>query len=80
MLSMTASHLRNDLYKILDSVLATGKAVEIVRKGRILRIVAEPEGSSKVARITKRSGLINGDPLDLAELDWSKEWNPDGHA
>lgn len=74
---MTASHLRNDLCKILDGVLSTGEPVEIVRKGRILRIIAEPEGSSKVAGITKRPGLINGDPFDLAELDWAKEWNPD---
>jgi len=30
------------------------------------------------SRIKKRPGLINGNPRDLAKIDWSKEWNPDG--
>jgi hypothetical protein len=38
---MTASPLRGDIYKILDSVLETGTPVEIERNGRILRIVAD---------------------------------------
>jgi antitoxin (DNA-binding transcriptional repressor) of toxin-antitoxin stability system len=79
-MTLTASRLRENVYKVLDSVLETGKPVEIERNGRVLRIVADPPpGSSKRSRITKRPGLINGDPKDLAEIDWSKEWNPDGN-
>jgi hypothetical protein len=76
---LTTSRLREDIYRILDSVLETGEPVEIERKGRILRIVADRHPASRVARIRKRPGLINGDPLDLAKIDWSKEWNPEGN-
>jgi hypothetical protein len=64
---------------MFQSVLETGEPVEIERNGRVLRIVADPPPGSKRSRIKKRPGLINGDPKDLAEIDWSKEWNPDGN-
>ena len=79
-MTLTASRLRENVYKILDEVLETGKPVEIERKGRLLRIVAEVPPASRVSRIRKRPGLINGNPRDLAEVDWSKEWNPDGNS
>jgi len=79
-MTLTASTLRTNVYKILDDVLETGKPVEIERKGRRLRIVAVVIPESKTARIKKRPGLINGDPKDLAGIDWSKEWNPDGNS
>lgn len=79
-MTLTASRLRSDVYKILDGVLETGEPVEIERKGRILRIVVDYPTGSKVSRIRKRPGLINGNPKDLAEIDWSKEWNPDGNS
>jgi hypothetical protein len=77
---LTASRLRENVYKILDEVLATGKPVEIERKGRILRIVADVPPGSRSSRIKKRPGLINGNPRDLAEIDWAKEWNPEGNS
>jgi hypothetical protein len=79
-MSLTASHLRTDVYKILDGVIETGEPVEIERKGYILRIVIDGPAGSKASRIRKRPGLINGNPKDLAEMDWSKAWNPDGNA
>lgn len=79
-MGMTASRLRDNIYNILDSVLETGEPVEIERKGRILRIVADAPLGLKRSRITTRPGLINGDPADLVDIDWSKEWNPDGHS
>jgi antitoxin (DNA-binding transcriptional repressor) of toxin-antitoxin stability system len=76
-MTVTASKLREDIYKILDGILATGEPVEIERKGRVLRIVAAPASGSRLSRMKVRPGLINGDPEDLVEIDWSKEWNPD---
>ena len=76
-MTVTASKLREDIYKILDGILATGEPVEIERKGRMLRIVAAPPAGSRLSRMKVRPGLINGDPEDLVEIDWSKEWNPD---
>jgi hypothetical protein len=41
--TLTASKLRENIYRILDEILETGIPVEIERKGRILRIVpAQP--------------------------------------
>ena len=72
--TVTASKLRENVYQILDSILETGEAVEVVRKGRVLRIVADT-ASSRLARLQKRD-CIKGDPDDLVEIDWSKEWTP----
>jgi hypothetical protein len=76
---MTASKLREDIYNILDRILETGEPVEVERKGRLLRISVELPPASRLARMKKRAGLINGDPEALAEIDWSANWNPEGN-
>jgi hypothetical protein len=73
-MTVTASKLRENVYRILDTVLETGEAVEVVRKGRVLRIVVDAP-SSRLARLKKRN-IIQGNPEDLVEIDWSKEWVP----
>ena len=37
---LTASKLRENIYRILDEAIATGAPVEVVRKGTVLRISA----------------------------------------
>jgi antitoxin (DNA-binding transcriptional repressor) of toxin-antitoxin stability system len=69
------SELRTDIYRLVDRVLETGEPLEIVRKGRRLRIVPDIQ-PSKVSRLVKREGFIRGDPGDLIHLDWSGEWKP----
>ncbi len=76
---VTASRLREDIYNILDSVLSSGKPVEIERKGRLLRIVADNPPVSRLTRIVKRPGMINGDPEDLPGIDFAANWNPEGN-
>jgi len=71
----TASSLRSDLYNVLDRVLETGRPVEIERKGRILRIVADPE-ADRFSQLRPHPGTIKGDPEDLVHIDWSDEWTP----
>jgi prevent-host-death family protein len=39
---VTASKLRADLYNILDESLKTGLPVEVVRKGRVLKMFPKP--------------------------------------
>ncbi|MGI9054092.1 MAG: type II toxin-antitoxin system Phd/YefM family antitoxin [Ilumatobacteraceae bacterium] len=72
-MSVTASKLRENVYRILDEVLATGVPVDIVRNGRTLRIAAVDE-PTRVGRLVRRPEAINGDPDDLVHLDWSAEW------
>lgn len=67
----TASQLRKDLYRILDEALATGDPVEVLRKGKVLRIVPE-KPASKLDRLKKRKGSFVGDPDDIIGMDWSK--------
>lgn len=72
---VTASQLRQNIYRLLDEVAETGVPLEIERRGRRLRIVAV-EPPSKLDRIVVRRDLINGDPDELVHLDWSSAWRP----
>ena len=72
---LKATTLRAQLYRVLDKVLETGEPVEILRNGKIIRLVpAVP--SSKLARLEARPDAIVGDPDDLVHLDWSENWKP----
>ncbi len=74
-MSITASDLRQNVYRLLDEVLRTGAPLEIERGGRLLRIVAV-EAPSKLSRLTPHPGTIAGSPDDLVHIDWSHEWRP----
>ena len=69
---ITASKLRENIYRILDQAAASGVPVEVIRKGRVLRIVPEKK-VSKLARLKKRTGFI-GNPDEIIGIDWLKEW------
>ena len=60
---MTVSELRQNIYRLLDQVLDTGVPLEIERKGRKLRITAEPP-RDKLANLKRRDCLV-GDPEDI---------------
>jgi hypothetical protein len=70
---VTASKLRENIYGILDQALETGVPVEVVRKGKVLRIVAETK-PNKLSRLKKRNYLV-GDPEDIVHMDWLSEWS-----
>ncbi|MBI4601420.1 MAG: type II toxin-antitoxin system Phd/YefM family antitoxin [Planctomycetes bacterium] len=74
---LTASKLRENIYKVLDTVLETGKPVEIERRGKTLRIVAaEPLAKSKLDLLVKHPKALRCDPEEVVHLDWSSEWRP----
>jgi hypothetical protein len=72
-MAVTASKLRENVYRILDEVIETGLPVEVIRKGVVLRIVVE-KPISKLARLKKRSVFV-GDPDNIIGMDWSSEWS-----
>lgn len=74
MAAITASKLRQDIYRLLDRVLETGRPIVIERRGRTLRIVAD-EPASKLARLKPRR-YLEDDPEQIVHLDWSDEWRP----
>ena len=72
---ITASKLRENIYRILDEVIDTGMPVEIIRKGTVVKLVPEKR-ISKLSRLKKRRGIsFVGDPDDIIKMDWSKEWS-----
>jgi len=72
---LKATTLRAQLYKVLDKVLATGEPVDVLRHGKIIRLVpAVPP--AKLDRLESRPGVIVGDPDELIHLDWSDTWKP----
>ncbi len=71
---VTASKLRENVYRILDEVLATGKPVEIDRKGRTLKIIAS-NPTSRLAGL-KRRRYLRTEPDDIVHIDWSRGWRP----
>lgn len=74
-MALSASKLRENIYRILDRVLDTGKPVEVVRRGKRLKIIpAEPK--DKLANLVKRPEYLRCDPEEIVHLDWSKEWRP----
>jgi len=73
-MSITASQLRANVYKILDNALATGVPIDINRKGKVLKIVP-PKGGGKLKNLKKRD-ILNVDPEEIVHIDWSKEWKP----
>ncbi|PSL04011.1 antitoxin Phd_YefM of type II toxin-antitoxin system [Haloactinopolyspora alba] len=74
-MTVTASELRQNVYRLLDEVLESGAPLDIERNGRRLRIVAV-ESPSKLARLTPHPDTTVGDPEDLVHVDWSGEWSP----
>lgn len=76
-MTLTASKLRANVYRILDQVAETGVPVEIIRGGRRLKIVpADASASRRLHRLRPRPKALIGDPQRLVHIDWSKEWKP----
>ncbi len=71
-MSITVSKLRENIYQIIDEVLATGRPLEVTRKGRKLRIIPE-SGEGKLKNL-KKHDCLNTPPDDIVHMDWSDEW------
>jgi hypothetical protein len=73
---VTASHLRQNIYRILDEVIESGQPVEIERKGKVVRIETKGQDKGIFENLTPHPGSIVGDSEDLVHIDWSQEWKP----
>jgi hypothetical protein len=70
-MKITASKLRQDIYRLLDEVLRSGKPLEIERNGEILRIVPDKPRRGKLDRLKKRK-YSDEDPDTFTHLNWSR--------
>ncbi len=69
----SATELRKNIYSVLDMVLDSGNPVEIVRKGKTLRIVAD-EGEERLSRLETHDTII-GDITGLEDIHWDESWS-----
>ena len=74
-MAITASALRNNVYRLLDRVAEGGGPLTIKRRGRLLKIICT-DRPTKLSQLS-RHDCIKGDPDDLVHIDWSKEWRHD---
>ncbi len=74
-MTVTASQLRADVYRILDRALESGEVVEIERRGQVLRLVP-PQVRTWLDRLPRHDGAVRGDPEALVHVDWSDQWAP----
>jgi prevent-host-death family protein len=79
-MTITATKLRADLYRVIGDVIEKGVSVEVELRGRKVRIVpAEPR--DKLAALVKRPGIIVGDPRRLPRINtfdekkWRQKWD-----
>jgi antitoxin (DNA-binding transcriptional repressor) of toxin-antitoxin stability system len=74
-MKVTATKLRQNLYRILHRVAETGETVEIVRGDKVLRIVlASPR--KKMKRLVSRQDYLKCDPDEIVHMDWTDQWKP----
>lgn len=74
--AITATELRTNVYRILDRVLETGDAQEILRNGSKLLILPAQGRLRSLAERPQRDGL-NCNLDELVATSWEKEWTPD---
>ena len=74
-MTITASRLRANVYKMLDEVLETGTPVEIARRGQRLRIVPVAP-ASRLDRLVRRPRYLKVDADEIVHFDWSDLWRP----
>lgn len=70
-ITVRASDLRRDLFRLLDRCLDTGTVIDVPRNGRTVRIAALRR-RVKVADLPLRPGaVVDGDALDrFSPADW----------
>jgi len=71
-MTITATELRANVYRLLDQVIESGQPLEIERNGHRVRIVAVAP-VSRLARLPHRPDFVVGDADDLVHMDW---WPP----
>jgi prevent-host-death family protein len=79
-MTITATKLRADLYRVIDDVIKKGVPVEVELRGRKVRIVPV-EPCDKLATLMKRPGVILGSPARVPRIQtfdakkWRKKWD-----
>ncbi len=73
---MTATELRTNIYRILDQILESGVAQEVVRKGQKLLIVPAAPKRRRLEDLPRRQ-FLNCSFDELVATSWEHAWEPD---
>ena len=74
---MNATSLRQNIYAVLDTIMASGQPVYISRKGCTFQIrLLQPEKVSLDA-LPEIPDLVTGDGGDLPNIHWDDTWSPE---
>lgn len=71
-MSMSLTSLRQQLFKVVDQVIATGIPTEVRRNGHIVKIVLADK-RSKLDNLVEHDCIV-GDPEELVDLS-IQEWD-----
>ncbi len=71
-MTITPTKLRQNIFKLLDKVAATGEPLEIKRKGIKLKIISVTK-KNKLKSLKKRK-ILNCSPEKIIHNNWEKEW------
>lgn len=74
--AVTPTELRSNVYRILDRVLDSGEAQEIVRNGRKLLIVPAQPKRRRLGDLPRRK-ITRGSFDDLVDASWEDAWDAD---
>ena len=74
--SITATELRSNVYRILDEILESGAALEVVRKGQKLLIMPAEIKRRRLDDLPKRK-VTTCTFEELAAISWEQSWEPD---
>lgn len=74
--ALTATELRRNVYNVLDEVLESGKAQEIVRRGQKLLIVPAQPKKRSFATAPRRK-ILKCSFDELVATSWEDAWKPD---
>ncbi len=74
---LSATHLKQNLFQVLDAVLNNKQPIEVERNGRILKIMpAQP--FSKLDNLEAHDTIV-GNPESIIHIPWSQEWQEQQH-
>lgn len=73
---VSVTKLRANLFRLIDQVLETGAPLEIERHGKIV-VLAPRSAPDRLSRLKAHPQAFDGDPDDVADIDWSSAWHAD---
>ena len=73
MKTITLEELKNNVLNLLNEVLETNHPLVICHNCEKLKIIPVKK-NSKLDNLISRPDVIIGDPEDLVNISWEKEW------